>query len=72
MLSSYGICASAQSACAAKGSSVSHVLSAMGMGYERAVSAVRFTIGENNAYEELDYVAYRLADTVKSLRNFDK
>lgn len=51
MLSLYGICTSAQSACAANLSQGSYVLKAMGLSNERINSAVRFSLSSDIDYE---------------------
>ena len=71
MLSMYGICVSAQSACASKSDSVSHVLSAMGLDFERARGAVRFTFGSGVRFEDLDYTVNCLERIIKNLRCLD-
>jgi len=45
------------------------VLKAMGLGEERAKSAVRFTFGKNNSKEEVDKVISHLKQIILSIRN---
>lgn len=50
-----GICASPGAACAARDNAPSHVLMAMGLGRERAMGSVRFSMGRDTIYDDLDY-----------------
>lgn len=52
-----GICASPGAACAARNNAPSHVLTAMGLGKERAAGSVRFSMGRDTKYEDLEYTA---------------
>ena len=52
-----GICASPGAACAARDNAPSHVLMAMGLGKERAAGSVRFSMGRDTRYEDLEYTA---------------
>ena len=63
-----GICASSGSACSSGSSSPSHVLTAMGIEDEMAYSSVRFTISEENSYEDIDYVIEKLKIILKEKR----
>lgn len=58
-----GIAASLGSACASGSIGASHVLKAMGMSEEEALSSVRFTFGRFSAAEEADIAA----DTIKQI-----
>jgi len=71
-LSSEGIYVSGQSACSSKSSKASYVLRAMGFGYERSMSAVRFTLSCDTTYEEIEYAAEKIEKIVKMLRTFGK
>ena len=59
----WGICASSGSACSAGSIDPSHVLTAMGVPRERALGAVRFSLGRTTTPEELA----RAADVVERL-----
>ncbi len=67
-LSSRDICISSASACASGHDAPSHVLKAMGLSDEEAVSSVRFSIGENNTEEEIIKAFRELKDVVSDLR----
>lgn len=60
-----GIAVSAGSACTAGSIDASHVLLAMGLGETHAKSSLRFSYGEENTFEELDYVV----DCLKTVCN---
>ncbi len=68
-LAARGICVSASSACASRDNRPSHVLSAMGLSDEEAVSSLRITIGEENTAEEIDATVEALKTTVEDLRS---
>ncbi|WP_395139784.1 cysteine desulfurase family protein [Armatimonas sp.] len=53
----WGICASSGSACSSGSIDPSHVLSAMGVPRERALGAVRFSLGRYTSAEELEKAA---------------
>lgn len=67
-LSDAGVFVSTGSACAAKSVDPSHVLLAMGVSSEDALSAIRFSIGRYTTPEEIDYVLEILPGIVNSLR----
>jgi cysteine desulfurase len=56
------------SACSSAVAEPSHVLRALGIGDDRARSAVRFGLGRFNTAEEIDFVARRVIESVKRLR----
>lgn len=64
-LDELGICASSGSACNTGIQEPSHVLTAIGLSPEEALGALRTTFGENNTYEDIDFL-------IKSLKNFIK
>ena len=55
-LDRYEICASGGSACSSGDSNPSHVLTAIGLPNELAKGAVRFTFGDFNTMEDIDYL----------------
>lgn len=57
-----GICASPGAACAARDNSPSHVLMSMGLGKERAAASVRFSMGRQTCYEDMEYTARTLGE----------
>ena len=59
---------SSGSACTSAKIEPSHVLRALGLDEEAAHSSIRFGLGRFNTEEEVDYVADRLIDVVKKLR----
>lgn len=63
-----GIAVSTGSACSSGAVTPSHVLLAMGLGEERAKSAVRFTFGKDNTQEEVYRVYEQLKIIVKRIR----
>lgn len=61
-----GICVSSGSACSAGNSEPSHVLTAIGVPEEYLKCAIRTTFGDNNTYEEIDYLVKELKYITKS------
>jgi cysteine desulfurase len=62
------IAVSSGSACTSATLEPSYVLKALGVGEDLAHTSIRFGIGRFNTAEEVDYVADRVVDTVKRLR----
>jgi cysteine desulfurase len=62
------IAVSSGSACTSATLEPSYVLKALGTGDDLAHSSIRFGIGRFNTVEEVDYVANKVIDTVKRLR----
>lgn len=67
-LDEYGICASGGSACSSGDNKPSHVLTAIGVRDELAKGAVRFTFGDFNTKEDVDY----LVDVLKQIKEEKK
>ena len=55
-LDEYGICASGGSACSSGDNNPSHVLIAIGLPSELAKGAIRFTFGDFNTKDDIDYL----------------
>jgi cysteine desulfurase len=68
-LSLNNIAAAAGSACASGSLSVSHVLKAIGLSKEYANGSIRFSLGNNNTKEEIDYVVENLKEITARLNS---
>lgn len=64
-LSKRGICSSSGSACSQSKKGPSHVLMGIGLGEERASSALRLSIEPENTFDEADYVISCLKEIIK-------
>ena len=64
-LDEYGICASGGSACSSGDNNPSHVLTAIGIPSELAKGAIRFTFGDFNTKEDVDYLIKTLDKIIK-------
>lgn len=65
----YGICISSGSACNEGISEPSHVLKAIGLTDEEAMSSIRITLGHENTEEEIEYVADIITKLVERIRD---
>ncbi|MDD3303640.1 MAG: IscS subfamily cysteine desulfurase [Clostridia bacterium] len=68
MLDMYNICASSGSACNTSSVTPSHVLTAMGLSENMANSSLRFTFGDANTINDIDYIADTLIMIIRKLR----
>ncbi len=68
LLDQQGICASSGSACTSGSLDPSHVLTALGLTPEQAVSSVRFTVGKTVTHANIDRVLELLPGMVAQLR----
>ncbi len=59
---------SSGSACSSARREPSHVLRALGLGPERALSSIRFGLGRFNTAEEVEFAADRIVEQVRRLR----
>lgn len=63
----YGICASLGAACSAGSLEPSHVLREIGIDERDSMSTIRFSFGEENTVEDVDYVVIKLKEICKKL-----
>lgn len=68
MCDQYGICISSGSACNEGQAQPSHVLKAIGLTDEQALSSIRITLGYQNTFEEINYVCDILPKIIERLR----
>ena len=66
------VAVSTGSACDSESVKPSHVLTAMGVPHELAVTAVRFGLGRYNTAEEVDVVVEEVVETVNRLRELSR
>jgi cysteine desulfurase len=69
LLDQHGIAASSGSACSSGSLEASHVLLALGLPSERAIGAVRFSLGTSTTSDDIDYVIDTLPPLVERLRS---
>ncbi len=67
MLDLKGICASAGSACTSGDSAPSHVLTAMGLTPQEALSSVRFSLDSSITAEDVDYIINIFSEVLKKV-----
>ncbi len=63
-----GVAVSTGSACTSNSLAVSHVISAIGLNNDDAKSTIRFSLGKNNSFEELDEALNIIKKSVEELR----
>lgn len=63
-----GICVSTGSACNSNATVPSHVLSAIGCSVEEANSSIRFTLGDDNTFDEVDRVVEIIKENLHRLK----
>ena len=68
MLDMEGICVSSGSACNSQVSNPSHVLKAMGIPNDQALSTIRITLGDLNTLDEITYISETLKNIVDRMR----
>jgi cysteine desulfurase len=69
LCSLYGVYISSGSACNEGVSTPSHVLKAIGLSDEEALSSIRITIGHTNTEQEIDIAANIIAALVERIRS---
>ena len=69
LMDRFGICASSGSACTSGSLEPSHVLRAMGVPFTAAHGSIRFSLSRYNTQEEMDFVAQKMPDIIKRLRD---
>ncbi len=69
LCSLYGVCISAGSACNSGISEPSHVLKAIGLTDEEALSSVRITLSHHNTEQEVDIAADIITSLVNRIRS---
>lgn len=69
LLSEFGIYVSTGSACSSHTENPSHTLTALGYSKEQTESTIRFSLGNDVSYEDLDYVSMCVHKFVDELRN---
>ena len=69
LLDQQGIAASSGSACTSGSLEASHVLSALGLPYERAIGSVRFSLGHRTTAAEIEFVLEALPPMIERLRS---
>ena len=65
-----GVAVSTGAACSSETLTVSHVMTAIGFNNDDARCTIRFSIGKNNSYEELDKAVSIITKSVEELREF--
>lgn len=65
-----GVAVSTVSSCSSNSLNVSHVIKAIGMNNNDAKSTIRFSLGKNNSFEELDKAIAIIITAVEELRSY--
>lgn len=65
-----GVCASMGAACGAGGNEPSHVLTAMGLSREQALSSLRFSLSRYTTAQEIDEAAWHIVEAIHALNPF--
>ncbi len=65
-----GVAISTGSACTTNSLSISHVMTAVGLDNDSAKSSVRFSLGINNSYDEIDQAVSIIKTAVEELRSY--
>lgn len=65
-----GVCVSTGSACSSNSLSLSHVMKAINLSNEDAKGTIRFSLGKNNSYEEIDRAITIIKKSVEELRSY--
>lgn len=68
LASEYGICMSAGSACSSYNSQPSHVLKAVGLTDEQALSSIRISLGRFNGEQDIKYFCEKFPKIIQQLR----
>ena len=68
LLDMNGVAASSGSACTSGSLDPSHVLLALGIPHEKAHGSIRFTLGEMNTKEDIDFVIEKMITIVERMR----
>lgn len=72
MLEKHGVLVSTQSACSSKSLQPSRVLSAMGLGEDRASGSIRISFGDEHDERDMDTLGERLRMTVDKLKPLER
>lgn len=62
-----GICVASGSACSSGSQAPSHVLTAMGLGYDDAKATLRLSLSTESRWEEIDLALYEIVELARSL-----
>jgi cysteine desulfurase len=68
LLDEEGVCASAASACASGAMEPSHVLAAMGVPRQRAMGALRLSLGHTTTEADIDRAIVVISASIRRLR----